>query len=142
MFGMLRMGVLVGCACVLFSNYIGLDYFRSPTLHLQGFWDAFGATPLVAYLLGPLGEEMIYQGGLQTWLQRFGPVAAILGATAPFWGSHLYGGFVPMHHALIFLLPSTLAFALVRQTTKSLGAAIIAHSTYNVLVSSLQVVPR
>lgn len=139
---MIGIGVGTGCACILFSSIIGLSYFIWPGFHWQGLSSTSGGLPITAYVFGPLGEEMFYQVGLQTWLQRFGPILAVLGATAVFWGSHLYGGFVPMHDALLLLLPSMLAFALVRQTTKSFGAAVLAHSTYNALVSCLILVPR
>jgi hypothetical protein len=140
--GMFGTGLGVGCACVLFSSIIGLSYFYWPSYDPHGLADAFGALPVTAYLLGPFGEEMFYQVGLQTWLQRFGSILAVIGATIPFWGFHLYGGFVPMHDAVLFLLPSFIAYALVRQITKSFGSAVLAHSTYNVLISSLSYVPR
>ncbi len=97
---------------------------------------------MTAFLFGPFGEEMLYQVGIQTWLQRFGAVVAVLGATAPFWVSHLYGGFVSMQEAWLFQLPSMLIFAIVRQTTKSFGAAVLVHGTYNIVVSGLSFVPR
>ncbi len=131
-FTMIGVGVAVGCTCVLFSSTIRA-FSNPPTLHMQGFF----VTPLTAYVLGPFGEEMLFQVGLQTWLQRFGPIAAVFGATAPFWGIHLYGGFVPIQVALTYILPSILAYAIMRQTTQSFGAAVLAHSTYNVLVSCL-----
>lgn len=135
-FTMIGVGVAVGCTCVLFSSTIRA-FSNPPTFHMHGFFAALGVSPLTAYLLGPFGEEMLYQVGLQTWLQRFGPIAAVFGATAPFWGIHLYGGFVPIQVALTYILPGILAYAIMRQTTQSFGAAVLAHSTYNVLVSCL-----
>ncbi|MBD5655356.1 MAG: CPBP family intramembrane metalloprotease [Candidatus Eremiobacteraeota bacterium] len=54
-------------------------------------------------------EEMLYQGGLQTRLQRFGPLIAVVGTAFFFWSFHLYGGFVPLPVALYYLLPATVA---------------------------------
>ena len=138
----ISVGVCVGCACVLFSSIVSLSYFDWPEFDPHGFLKASGALPITAYLLGPFGEEMLYQVGLQTWLQRFGPALAVIGATAPFWGYHLYGGFVTLPVAIFQLFPAILAFALVRQTTKSFGATVVAHSTYNILGSCLYFVPR
>ncbi|MBD5655354.1 MAG: CPBP family intramembrane metalloprotease [Candidatus Eremiobacteraeota bacterium] len=140
--GLVVIGLGAGFACVFFSTIVGLSYYEWPTFRSSGALEASGALPITAYLLGPFGEEMLYQGGLQTWLQRFGPVIAVVGATFPFWSFHLYGGFVPMRVAFYNLLPSMIAFAVIRQSTKSLGAAVLAHSTYNVLVSFLVFVPR
>jgi membrane protease YdiL (CAAX protease family) len=143
---MLGLGVGVACACLLFSNIIGLSYYTWPALDLPGLTeDAVGTSALFADFGAPFGEEMLYQAGLQTWLQRFGPFVAVIGATAPFWLFHVYGishGHLTWPDALIWLLPSMLSFALIRQTTKSLGAAVLAHSTYNIISSVLTHVPR
>jgi membrane protease YdiL (CAAX protease family) len=144
--GMLVLGVGAGCACVLASNIIGLPYFTKPALNLRALVVRESViSALAADFAAPVGEEMLYQAGLQTWLQRFGPFVAVIGATAPFWLWHVYGitlGALTWPDALTWLLPSMLAFALIRQTTKSLGAAVLAHSTFNVISSVLTHVPR
>ncbi len=66
-------------------------------------------------------------------MQRFGGVAAVIGASLPFFAIHVPGGFIGAPDLVFFILPALVAFALIRQATKSFGAATIAHVTYNVL---------
>ena len=96
-----------------------------------------GASALDADVIYPFAEEMFYQVGLQTTLQRFGPIVAVIGTTALFFGVHCYGGYISSLDLFTKVLPSLTAFAIVRQTTKSFGAAFVAHAFYNTLTSTL-----
>lgn len=106
-----------------------------PRMHWSGFFQNGKVVDMIAYYIGPIGEETLYQVGLQTWLQRFGPIVAVVVTTLPFWFFHLYGGYVSLHQALVYMLPDITAYALIRQVTKSTGAAFIAHSVGNMTIA-------
>lgn len=131
-------GAAVGCGAMLLS-IVALLPVERPLLHVHGLVEGYeGASSLVQYVLAPFGEEMFYQVGLQTWLQRWGPVVAVIGVSLPFAASHFYS---PLPAILLSLLPGCLAYAVVRQRTKSLGAALLAHSMFNVTASCFQTLP-
>lgn len=135
---MISIGVGTAIAVRMLSIVLDSGRYTFPIFSLKYLWDGTdGISALAAYLVYPFAEEMFYQVGIQTKLQRFGPFIAVLGSTAFFTGVHAYGGSVPMFDLLTKLLPSLLSFALVRQLTKSFGAAFIAHGFYNAFTSTL-----
>ncbi len=92
-----------------------------------------------AVIYAPVIEELAWQGVLQTWLQRFGPYIAILGTTLPFTLDHAFNIDFYFQSLNAIWLPvnffniasGLFVFALIRQFTKSLGAAMIAHAASN-----------
>jgi membrane protease YdiL (CAAX protease family) len=89
----------------------------------------------LAYALAPVAESLLYHAGIQTALQRFGSVAAVAGTTAIFVGVHMFRHTVdPMF--FMYVLPSCFGYVLTRQITKSTGAAMLAHASYNFFVSA------
>jgi membrane protease YdiL (CAAX protease family) len=91
--------------------------------------------------IAPAREELIFQACLQTALQRFGPVSAIVTTTVVFSLYHFTGTELVTGESLEMIGNGMLqrfgglfAYAIVRQTTKSLGAAILSHAFVNVAV--------
>jgi len=93
-------------------------------------------------LYAPIIEEFAWQGVLQTRLQRLGPIIATIGATIPFVLIHVidYGDSPNPGYAIwlpenFFGLAGVLiVYAIIRQHTKSLGAAMIAHGAGNFII--------
>ncbi len=128
-------GALAGAGTTTFSYLLNRCFYSVslaplPSLHLNDWM------PLV---FAPFSEEMLYQAGLQTWLQRFGPVVAIGVTTVLFEIPHFFAGSLEAWALDVF--PALLTFAVIRQVTKSLGAAMIAHGTYNLLILQLLLYP-
>ena len=92
------------------------------------------ATALVAVVLAPLAEEILYRGALQQALHGLGAprTVALLGASALFaaahWGS-LVGG--SEAGALAMLLVLGLIFGWVYERTGSMWAPFTAHALFN-----------
>jgi len=97
-----------------------------------------------AVIYAPILEELAWQGVLQTWLQRLGPYLAILGTTVPFTLEHAFNIDFYFQNLNAIWLPENFfgiasalfIFALIRQYTKSLGAAMIGHAATNFVILS------
>jgi len=97
-----------------------------------------------AVIYAPILEELAWQGVLQTWLQRLGPYLAILGTTVPFTLAHVFNIDFYFQNLNAIWLPENFfgiasalfIFALIRQYTKSLGAAMIGHAATNFVILS------
>jgi len=93
-------------------------------------------------LYAPIVEEFAWQGVLQTRLQRLGPIIATIGATIPFVAIHIIDYADSLNPGYAIWLPENffglagaiIVYALIRQYTKSLGAAIIAHGAGNFII--------
>ena len=104
--------------------------FRNPQLYAiapAGFsWSAMLTMLVMAGVVAPFAEELVFRGLLFPWLRaRLGVPAAVL-LSALF--------FATMHGALILIPALTVvgaAFAVIYQRSGSLWPAIIAHSVFN-----------
>ena len=137
----LLVGIAVAIVSTLFFIFGGAFYGLYWEFRWRHFFQDGKIVDMIAYYIGPIGEETLFQVGVQTWLQRFGPIVAVVVTTLPFWAFHLYGGYISLKGALIYLLPGILSFAIVRQTPKSTGAAFVAHSVSN-MISAVFAVSR
>jgi membrane protease YdiL (CAAX protease family) len=86
-------------------------------------------------IAGPLLEEFLYRGYLQTLLQPITPVFSVVVTAAIFAFSHTNLPF-PEAKFLVFLeyLPGSIILSLIRQRTKSIVSCILAHALYNVFI--------
>ncbi len=129
--------------CAVIASIAGLAW-ESTILHLTGLQSRAtihfprGST-LYELVVAPTREEFVFQAVLQTVLQRFGAFAAIIGATAIFSLSHGWlealadhKSFQTISAGMLVRFGPLLAFAVVRQKTKSLGAAILSHGLFNI----------
>lgn len=104
--------------------------FRNPQLYAiapAGFsWSAMLTMLVMAGVVAPFAEELVFRGLLFPWLRaRLGVPAAVL-LSALF--------FATMHGALILIPALTVvgaAFAVIYQRSGSLWPAIVAHSVFN-----------
>ena len=78
----------------------------------------------------PFTEELFFQVGLQTSLERVNAVFAIVVSAIVFAAVHALSVW-QLASALITHLPFTLALAIVWRRTRSLGACLIIHAGYN-----------
>jgi len=124
-------GTLAGVGTTTFSYLLNRCFF---SVSLAPFPN-FNLDNWIPLVFAPFSEEMLYQAGLQTWLQRFGPVVAIGVTTVLFEIPHFFAG--SLEAWVLDVFPALLTFAVIRQVTKSLGAAMIAHGTYNLLILQL-----
>ncbi len=87
---------------------------------------AFLPSDIVGVLLAaPLFESIVFQGWLQTVLQRSGAMIAIAGTSV---------AFIMIHLAISpFLLVAALVLSLLRFYTRSLSYVIIAHTAINAI---------
>jgi membrane protease YdiL (CAAX protease family) len=87
-------------------------------------------TVLVAGVLGPVAEELIFRGLIYGYVEgRFGGVAAIIVSTALFAAAHVE----PAHVAVV--VPMGLLFGWARMHTKSTWPTIAAHIANNTVAT-------
>lgn len=81
---------------------------------------------------GPLVEEFLFRGFLQTLLQPFTPIVSVMATSSLFAFWHTDIPF-PEGKFLVFLefLPGALILSLLRQRTKSMAACLLTHAFYN-----------
>jgi membrane protease YdiL (CAAX protease family) len=135
-FIMVIAGIATGVISVLFSFALvapDLAHFRFDSSSLT--WDAAIPKNLV---LAPLQETILFQGVIQTALQRYGATLAVCLTTALFAAAHIGTNGIQAFDAasallLIRMLLSLCVFAVVRQWTKSLGAVVVGHALSNVV---------
>jgi membrane protease YdiL (CAAX protease family) len=88
-------------------------------------WSVLFFSPIVA----PICEELVFQGWLQTRLERFGRRTGLVCTTLLFLGFHF-----PTEPYAFLRSVVLLSNGYIRMRSRSLFAAIISHSTYNVLI--------
>ncbi len=103
---------------------------RNPQVEIlapvAGTWHAMIGLLVVAGMVFPFVEEILFRGLLHDWLhRRFGAVAACIGSAAIFAGAH---GILVLLPAL-FVVGVMLAWA--RQKSGSLWPPIILHGSFN-----------
>lgn len=96
----------------------------------QGTLAQFALTLLVAGLVVPFGEELLYRGVLYSWLRRWGVVIAAFGSALLFGYSHGLNVVFPATVVLGLLL----AFAYER--SGSIWPGVVGHVSYNLIVFS------
>lgn len=107
---------------------------RNPQLELlapTGFsWWGLAGTLLVAGVVAPFVEELVFRGLLYRWLrERIGFWGAIIISAFAFSVLHGIPGLIPAIAALGVVL------ALIYEKSGSLWPAIVAHGTYNTVVT-------
>ena len=90
-------------------------------------------------ILSPVSEEFAWQGFVQTRLLRFGVVTALFVTTTLFVCVHLTEipgrpDIADIAHIFLVFFPTLLIYALVRQITGSLLAAIVLHAIDNTTI--------
>ncbi len=127
---------VVAAAAGMIWEYAFLRIAGLPGPTFPHAWQSDDELYLIVW--APLREEFVFQASLQTALQRFGPAVAVVATTIVFslyhFGTHeivMGTSFEAIKSAILQRFGPLLAFAIVRQTTKSLGAAILSHALVN-----------
>lgn len=96
----------------------------------QGTHVQFALTLLVAGLVVPFGEELLFRGVLYTWLRRWGVVVAMVVSAL------IFG----LNHGINVVFPATailgLLLALAYERSGSIWPGVVGHVLYNLLVFS------
>lgn len=96
----------------------------------QGTLLQFALTLLVAGLVVPFGEELLFRGVLYTWLRRWGVVVAMVVSAL------IFG----LNHGINVVFPATailgLLLALAYERSGSIWPGVVGHILYNLLVFS------
>ena len=145
-------GVVVGfitTAAVLMATNLIATWFEDPSppvnhgvltqmheLQAQGRWDVILGLMLSAIVIGPLLEEVLFRGLLQTWLLTvFGRSGAgrwaTLGVAAALFGLTHLGA--TSWHALPGLMALGLVLGWLYERTGSLWPGVLAHAGFNVI---------
>jgi membrane protease YdiL (CAAX protease family) len=124
------------------ARRIGIDWFAVTGLGCLGFAAVrffapvhaqhVGTAALLASVVAAVGEELVFRHGVYGILERFGPVAAVIGAAAMFGVVHapMYGWtIVPLDVA------AGLVFGWQRWATGSWTSPAAAHAVANVLAA-------
>ena len=82
-------------------------------------------SPITGAVLGPIGEELVFRGVVQSGLRRYGARVALLGSSLMF--AAIHGPSVIFVDALVM----GLVFGAVYQLSGSIWTAILLHVTYN-----------
>jgi len=122
---------------VVAGGVFALDAYEALNVDLQ-FKIGLGAVPIDKHPAGvalaiagePLTEELFFQVGLQTWLERFGGLAAIAIVSLLFTLVHVTS-VANLGSNLITHLPGFLLLAVVWQRFRSLGMCVLIHAGYN-----------
>ncbi len=89
---------------------------------------------VILVILVPLGDELFFRGWLWVTLRRVWSVPVVIAATAlPFWLLHPDAQW----RYLVALIPSTLAFSLVRHYCGSVRASVAAHVIHHAISVAL-----
>lgn len=147
-FGFLSLGGVaivgaMGCAASILMQILVTLLVLHNFPH-QGMLVGISRFSFYANCFGPIEEELMYQCAVQTWIQRLGPLLAVLITTLLFALSHIltdYVAFTMTYREAAYyfskLFVSLLVFAFIRQKTKSFGAATFAHLMNNAIASSI-----
>ncbi|HET7269757.1 MAG TPA: type II CAAX endopeptidase family protein [Rubrobacter sp.] len=94
----------------------------------QGTLVQFALTLLVAGLVVPFGEELLFRGVLYTWLRRWGVTVAMV------FSALIFG----LNHGINVVFPATvvlgLLLALAYERSRSIWPGVVGHVLYNFLV--------
>jgi membrane protease YdiL (CAAX protease family) len=136
-------GGIIGVVLDVFVRLIAVHHFTPPDVSFNP-----SNFSLDTNLWGPVEEEVEFQGAIQTWLQRLGPVGAVFVTTLIFSLAHVLredtlirSYYLGVYHEEVYfvqIFAVLVVLAIIRQKTKSLGAACVAHITNNAIAAVLQ----
>ncbi|MFO8112353.1 MAG: type II CAAX endopeptidase family protein [Desulfosalsimonadaceae bacterium] len=108
----------------------GLDPFRIIGVRLPSDKALLIGFFLIAALIGPVAEELLFRGVVYGFLRRFGAAAAILGSSAFFVLAHSYDG-IALTHVI-----GGLVFAATYEYEKNIMVPITLHVLGNLALFS------